>query len=95
MIIKIGISTQPRYFVKYSIPVITDIFDVVITWPLEFVRISSSDVWKYCDGESIILENIDVSGLTYSSCNTNGNNTIVNIIIAQRYFGNLNFSFFL
>ena len=29
VIINIGIITQPRYFAKYSIPVITDIFDVV------------------------------------------------------------------
>ena len=55
-------SDAARYFTKYSIPVIADIFDVVTKRLSEVTWVSSSDVWKYCAEESIILENIDVSG---------------------------------
>ncbi|SVE36199.1 uncharacterized protein METZ01_LOCUS489053, partial [marine metagenome] len=93
VIINIGMSDAPRYFTKYSIPVIADIFDVVTKRLSEVIRVSSSDVWKYCANESIILENTDVPGFVPSVYNANGSNTIKNIVIADRYFGNLNFSF--
>ena len=66
VIINMGIITQPRYFPKYSIPVTRDNFDVVINRLSTVVRISSSDVWKYCADEPIILENTDVSGFVLS-----------------------------
>ena len=93
VIINIGMSDAPRYFTKYSIPVIADIFDVVTKRLSEVTWVSSSDVWKYCVDEPIILENTDVPGFVSSVYNTNGNNTIKNIVITDRYFGNLNFSF--
>ena len=88
-----GINTQPKYFAKCSMPVIADIFDVVTKRLSEATRISSSDVWKYCAEEPIILENTDVPGFVSSVYNANGSNTIKNIVITDRYFGNLNFSF--
>ena len=93
VIINIGMSDAARYFTKYSIPVIADIFDVVTKRLSEAIRVSSSDVWKYCANESIILENTDVPGFVSSLYNANGSNTIKNIVITDRYFGNLNFSF--
>ena len=88
-----GTNDTPRYFTKYSIPVITEIFDVVTKRLSEATRISLSDVWKYCAEEPIILENTDVPGFVSSLYNANGSNTIKNIVITDRYFGNLNFSF--